>query len=228
MEISSENIAILSDRNIAVWGLSFGRSSFASPFNNLRTFSINELLDDSASASDERVLSRIILNEILAEKSGEMADEIIYSPPYYDNLGKGEIITIGLPIYDKNNAIFGSVGIDTGIFTRGIRTSTNLNFGIFDGRFDSYLFVTDLNGIIIYHPFKPFDENDIAVSIYDLENHPVFREQFNNSLSIFRAKQSGKCDTVLHQPCQNNFNLTYPSEKSFTLSMRFIFQCFSH
>ena len=97
---------------------------------------------------------------------------VLYSRPYFDFSGAGEILTIGQPILDGKGQVFGAVGIDTAMLTRGIRTTTNLNLGIFDGRFESYLFIFDLEGVVIYHPFKPLDLNR-PIMYYDVEKAPI-------------------------------------------------------
>jgi len=77
-----------------------------------------------------------------------------------------------------DGTVFGAVGVDTAILTRGIRTNTNLNLGLFDGRFQSYLFILDKSGLVIYHPFKPIDI-DRAFMYYEVEKEPTIRQEIS-------------------------------------------------
>ena len=176
------------DPAIHIWILNFGDDFNMEVSGNIRYISVRDELE--LIKSDEELLCHSLVSKML--KEGKTDDSRIqYSPPYYDVLGKGEIITIGLPIYDADDNVFGALGIDTEILTRGLGTTTNLNLGSFDGRFNSYIFFTDRNGIVIYHPFKPFDQKDIAVSIFDLERHPLVRDALQRSFDAMKTTNSG-------------------------------------
>lgn len=148
-------------------------------------FDVQEELENAK--SDSTLCAFNMVQNLLHIETNETIDpsikrKILYSPPYYDAVGNGEVMTIGQPVYDPNGKVFGAVGIDTTLLTRGIGTTTKLGLGIFDGRFQSYLFMFDLTGLVIYHPFKPYD---IArpVMYYDLEKNPLFRERMTTYLT---------------------------------------------
>ena len=58
------------------------------------------------------------------------------APPSY-----GEVVTIGMPIYNETGYVWGAVGLDITELTRGSRKTTNLNLSFLDGRFQSYIFI---------------------------------------------------------------------------------------
>ena len=127
---------------------------------------------------DVELVGYKIVDQLFHKKRDVRANEdidkrpVLYSRPYFDFAGGGEVLTLGQPIFDRNGNVFGAVGIDTALLTRGIRTTANLNLGIFDGRFQSYLFIFDLEGLVIYHPFKPLDLNR-PIMYYDVEKAPI-------------------------------------------------------
>ena len=182
------------DPSINIWILNFGDEFHLDLSENIRFISVRDELE--LVKSDEELLCHSLVGEILKESKTDDS-RIQYSPPYYDVLGKGEIITIGLPIYDEEENVFGALGIDTEILTRGLGTTTNLNLGSFDGRFNSYIFFTDRNGIVIYHPFKPFDQKDIAVSIFDLERNTLVRNELQRSFDEMKTENSGLVFNIL-------------------------------
>ena len=121
---------------------------------------------------DSYAFARTLVNQILFEKSPKKTTgETLISPTYRDNFGKGEISTIGAPIFDSEKNVHGAVGIDSTAVTRGIATAVKLNFGVFDGRFNSYFFVLNRQKEIIYHPrfFIPETGESVTMNISQIE-----------------------------------------------------------
>ena len=70
---------------------------------------------------DSYAFARSLINQILFEKSPKKTTgKTLISPTYRDNFGKGEISTIGAPIFDSGKNVYGAVGIDSTAVTRGI------------------------------------------------------------------------------------------------------------
>ena len=154
-----------------------------------KTHSHINVQDELEEAKDDvELLSLNIVNTLFYNKRSNMADydisdrPLIYSRPYFDFSGSGELITVGQPIYDPDGKVFGAVGIDINFLTRGIRTTTNLNLGIFDGRFESYIFILKPCGLVIYHPFKPFGTERPSM-YYDVEKDPIITQKIRESLT---------------------------------------------
>ena len=183
-------ITRMGSNGIKVVILDFGDGAGQLKRSNENEF-MNQLNVRSILADVQDDLQRLSFNittELLSKTAAKTvptaADrEVVYSSPYMDFGGaSGEIITIGQPIYEPNGTVFGAVGVDLVVLTRGIRSTTNLNLGIFDGRFLSYLFIFDRTGIVIYHPYKPLDINR-PVMYYDVEKNPTIRQRISDSLT---------------------------------------------
>ena len=89
-------------------------------------FYVHEELEKSK--ADPIVFANRMFEELLYKSTNrtkpppEAKRKIFYSPPYYDALGMGDIMTIGEPFYAPDGTIFGAVGLDTAQLTRGIGT----------------------------------------------------------------------------------------------------------
>ena len=145
--------------------------------------------------------------------------ELKITSPYVDFMGAGEIVTIGYPIMNTAGKVIGAAAIDTPILTHGVRNGPYQDSVFFDGRFDSFLIIVNLNqDIVLSHPLKAshgFTANSVNVKGNHIND--TFRTTEERTMMIDlrnwnptdTANPFKKVIADFHYPVGNIANISY-------------------